>query len=147
MRAVLAIILISFGLSSCDETKKVIDTASNVQLSGNYTVKTIGAMDVAEKAPTMAFDALEKRINGTTSCNRYFGSYSLDLYAIQFSEIASTEMDCGPEIMKVENAFLQALRTTGSFTLKDGVLTLYSKNDRSILLSAQKNTILEDNGE
>lgn len=147
MKAMFAIFLISFGLSSCDETKKVIDTANNVQLSGNYTVNSIGSMEVPENAPTLVFDALEKRVNGTTSCNRYFGSYSLDLYALQFSEIASTEMDCGPEIMKVENNFLQVLRNTGSFALKDGLLTLYSKNDRSVLLTAKKNRILEDTGE
>lgn len=144
MRAVFAIVLISFGFSSCDETKKVIDTANSVQLSGNYTVTHIGSMAVSENTPTISFDALEHRINGTTGCNRYFGSYNLDLYAVTFSEIGSTEMACEPKIMEVENNFLQALRNTGSFTIKEGILTLYSKTDRSVVLIAQKNRILED---
>lgn len=138
MRSLLILLAVSFGFLGCDETKKIIDTAGHVQLSGKYEVISISGKSIQENMPTMIFDALEKGINGTTSCNRYFGNYSLDLYALGFSEIASTEMACPPPIMEVEMNFLNALNATGSYSLEDGVLTLYSKNDRSVLLKANK---------
>lgn len=129
---------------SCDETKKVIDAAGNVQLSGNYTVSDIGGVGVSANAPTITFFALDKEIKGNTGCNSFFGNYAIDLYKLTFSEIASTEMACDRPIMRNENAFLQALRDTGSYTLQDNVLTLYSKTDRSVLLTANKETSEEE---
>lgn len=126
--------------TSCDETKKVIDVAGNVQLSGNYTISSIGDNAVSENAPTISFTALDKSVRGNTGCNSFFGNYALDLYALSFSDIASTEMACNQPIMTNENQFMAALRNTGSYSLENNVLTLYSKNDRSVLLSAAKKT-------
>ena len=123
---------------SCDETKKVIDVAGNVQLSGSYTIATIGDRSVEDNAPTIMFTAMDQGIKGNTGCNSYFGKYALDLYALSFSDIASTEMACDEPIMGNENAFLDALRKTGSYALENNVLTLYSMNDRSVLLTANK---------
>lgn len=147
MRTLFILIIISIGLIGCDETKKIIDTAGLVQLSGKYEVVSLTEASVENNAPTLIFDPLEKRINGTTSCNRYFGSYNLDLYALSFSEIASTEMACPPPIMDVEMAFLNALGETGSYLLEGDVLTLYSKNNRSVLLKASKIKSIEETEE
>ena len=124
--------------SACDETKKAIDVAGSVQLSGAYSISSIGNRAISSNAPTINFAALDKTINGNTGCNSFFGKFNLDLYALSFSEIASTEMACDPPIMTNENEFLNALRTTGSYTLEKDVLTLLSKNDRSVLLVAKK---------
>lgn len=125
---------------SCDETKKVIDTAGNIQLSGAYTVNNLGGNSISENAPTITFTALDKGVKGNTGCNSFFGNYVLDLYALSFSDIASTEMACDQPIMDNENAFLSALRDTGSYSLENNVLTLYSASDRSVLLTAAKET-------
>jgi heat shock protein HslJ len=47
-------------------------------------------------------------------------------------------MACEEPIMTNENLFLQALRNTGSYSIEENVLTLFSRNDRSVLLKAQK---------
>jgi heat shock protein HslJ len=126
--------------TSCDETKKVIDVAGNVQLSGNYAISVIGDNEVTENAPTISFMAYDKSIKGNTGCNSFFGTYALDLNVLTFSDIGSTEMACEQPIMDIENNFLQALRETGSFSLQNNVLTLLSKDDQSVLLKAQKET-------
>lgn len=138
MKKVIILLTSVLLLSSCDETKKVIDTAGQVQLSGSYTVQTINGNLIDENNPTLSFNVLDKGVNGTTGCNRYFGSYSLDLYALSFSELASTEMACEEPIMTIEWDFMKALDQTGSYALSEGVLTLYSKLDRSVLLTAKK---------
>jgi heat shock protein HslJ len=127
-------------LTSCDETKKVIDVAGNVQLAGNYVISAIGDKAVKANAPTISFMAYDKSIKGNTGCNSFFGNYALDLNVLTFSDIGSTEMACEQPIMDIENNFLQALRNTGSFSLQNNVLTLLSKDDQSVLLKAQKET-------
>ncbi|NND63430.1 MAG: META domain-containing protein [Flavobacteriaceae bacterium] len=138
MKTVFSIILASLLLVACDETKKVIDVAGNVQLSGLYKVTSIDNNQISENNPTLNFVALDKSIRGNTGCNNYFGKYNLDLYALSFADIASTEMACDSTIMDTENAFMNALNNTGSYDLENSALTLYSKVDRSILLIAIK---------
>ncbi len=138
MKAIIYLFLATVLFTSCNETKKVIDVAGSVQLSGNYNVVSINDQVVEEKVPTISFFALDKSIRGNTGCNSFFGKYVLDLYALSFTEIGSTEMACDPKIMDLENAFLNALRNTGSYVLENDALTLYSKTDRSVLLVASK---------
>ncbi|MBT8256227.1 MAG: META domain-containing protein, partial [Bacteroidia bacterium] len=94
--------------------------------------------------PTINFVALDKTVRGNTGCNSFFGKYSLDLYALSFSEIGSTEMACDQPIMDVENAFMNAMRNTGSYDLENSVLTFYSKADRSVLMVAIKDRASEN---
>ncbi|MBX2829524.1 MAG: META domain-containing protein [Flavobacteriaceae bacterium] len=138
MKTVIAIVCSVVLFMSCDETKKVIDVAGNVQLTGNYTVTSLGGSPISENAPTLTMVALDKTIRGNTGCNSFFGNYTLDLYALSFSDIGNTEMACDPPIMDIESAFLEALRNTGSYDLENSMLTLYSKTDRSELLIARK---------
>ena len=138
MKNIIALLIIAVTFTGCDETKKVIDVAGNVQLSGKYTVTSIGGETVTASTPTMNFSALENTIRGNTGCNSFFGSYTLDLYALSFSDIGSTEMVCSDPIMEVENKMLVALRNTGSYDLENSMLTLYSSTDRAVLLIARK---------
>lgn len=144
MKNTILILLISILLSSCDETKKVVDVAGQVQLSGTYQVTSLAGNKMTENAPTITFSALENKVNGNTGCNQFFGTYTLDLYALSFSEIASTEMACDMPIMATENVFLMALDQTGSYSMENGILTLYSKIDRGVLLNAKKERIKEN---
>jgi len=144
MKTFLTILFTAFVLVSCDETKKVIDVAGNVQLSGAYKVSSINNSAVSENAPTFNFYALDKTIKGNTGCNSFFGSYTLDLYAISFSDIGSTEKACEQPIMDVENSFLNALRNAGSYDIENSVLTVYSKADRSVLMVAIKDRAAEN---
>lgn len=144
MKNTISILLLSLLLSSCDETKKVVDVAGQVQLSGTYQVTSLAGNKMTENAPTITFSALENKVNGNTGCNQFFGSYTLDLYALSFSEIASTEMACDMSIMATENVFLMSLDQTGSYSMENGILTLYSKVDRGVLLNAKKERIKEN---
>ncbi|MEM7084791.1 MAG: META domain-containing protein [Bacteroidota bacterium] len=144
MKKLITLLLAAFAFISCDETKKVIDVAGTVQLSGAYKVSSVNNNSISENAPTFNFYALDKTIKGNTGCNSFFGNYTLDLYAISFSHIGSTEIACDPPIMDIEHAFLNALRNAGSYDLENSVLTIYSKADRSVLLVAIKDRAAEN---
>ena len=139
MRTLVSTLFLSlFIFMSCDETKKVIDVAGSVQLSGAYEITSVGDTKVNEPTINLNFAALDKSIRGNAGCNSFFGSYTLDLYALSFNDISATENYCDEAIMTTENAIMNALRNTGSYSYEDNVLTLYSKADRSVLLKANK---------
>lgn len=130
--------LVSLLFVGCDETKKVIDVAGNVQLSGTYDITSIGEIRVNEPTININFSALDKSVRGNGGCNSFFGNYTLDLYSLNFIDIAATENYCDEPIMITERAIMNALRETGSFTYEKSILTLLSKTDRSVLLQAKK---------
>lgn len=138
--ATLSLLIFTVIFTSCEETKKVIDVAGSVQLTGNYTVSAINGKKLANTSnPTFTLSALDNSIKGTTGCNSVFGTYSLDLYTISFKDLAVSEKAClDKNIMKSERDFLDALNNTGSYNLENGALTFYSKTDRSVVLSASK---------
>ncbi len=138
--ATLSLLIFTVLFTSCDETKRVIDVAGSVQLTGSYTVSAINGKKLVNTTnPTFTLSALNNSLRGTTGCNSVFGNYSIDLYTINFSDLAVSEKMCNEkDIMKTERDFLDALRVTGSYSLENNVLTFYSKTDRSVVLSATK---------
>ncbi|MCB0453462.1 MAG: META domain-containing protein [Aequorivita sp.] len=140
--ATLSLIIFTIFFTSCDETKKVIDVAGSVQLTGSYTVSALNGKKLVDTTnPTFTLSALDNSVRGTTGCNSIFGNYTLDLYSLSFGDLAVSEKMCmDKNIMKSERDFLDALNNTGSYTLDNGILTLYSKTDRSVLLNAKKDT-------
>ena len=140
MKKLFPLLLALLFLTACDETKKVIDVAGNVQLSGTYSVSNLDGEMVSENAPSISFFALDKTVKGNTGCNNFFGNYTLDLYVLSFNGVGATEMACDEPIMSNENKFMNALTNTGSYSIQKNTLTLYSKNDRSVLLTATKDT-------
>lgn len=138
---------LSIGLmmTGCNETKKVIDVAGNVQLTGTYDITDLGSVVIdAKSGMHISFNGLDNSVRGNTGCNSFFGSYTLDLYALSFSDIGSTKMACEQPVMLKERKLLEALSNTGSYAISEGVLTLYSKLDRSELLKAKKRITQEE---
>ena len=143
--ATVSLLIFAVIFTSCDETKKVIDVAGSVQLTGNYTVSAINGKKLSNTAnPTFTLSALDNSVRGTTGCNSVFGTYNIDLYAISFSDLAVSEKAClDKNIMKSERDFVDALNNTGSYSLTNGALTFYSKTDRSVVLTASKDATKE----
>ncbi len=139
MKAMYSILVVTLFIftTSCEQTQKVINTASNVQLNGNYTVNEVMGKKYTPKGLVVSFDALNKSVNATTECNSLFGTYTLDMYVIKFGDIASTKMFCEGK-MDAENDLSQAFAATGSYSVENGILKLFSANDRSVLLTATK---------
>ncbi|GEQ84698.1 hypothetical protein ULMS_02060 [Patiriisocius marinistellae] len=125
-------------MTGCNETKKVIETAGTVRLTGNYTVTQITGTPLQSKDMSLSFTALDKMVSGNSGCNTFSGNYSIDVLAISVGQLMATEAYCDEPVMNVERAFMKALKETGSFNIEDNVLSLYSKVDRSVLLKASR---------
>jgi len=81
-----------------------------------------GTAPVAEA--TLQFDA-EGRLAGTTGCNQYGGSYSVEGANLAVGELVSTEMACTADgVMQQELNFLNALSQATGYSIVGETLTI-----------------------
>jgi heat shock protein HslJ len=88
--------------------------------------------------PYIEFDRDQKRVSGSSGCNRFTGSFEIDGSRLKLSRIASTRRAClDGEVQHVEMSFLQLLEATTRFEVQRNTLRLYA-NDRLGLVFAGK---------
>lgn len=75
----------------------------------------------------------EKRVHGSTGCNRMMGGYTLEGDALSFGQLATTRMACAdPEVSRREMAFLKALEETTHWGRRGETLELYDSLDKPL---------------
>jgi len=72
-------------------------------------------------------------VTGTSGCNEFGGSYTVDGNEIAFNEIISTLMLCDTPIMSQEEAMYQVLSETVAFQIEGNMLTIM-KNGMVLVL-------------
>ncbi len=102
-----------------------------------WTVEKIAGFDqLGEKRPTLAI-AGDGRASGDGGCNRFFATVTMDGEAIVFSEIGSTRMACEEGLMRLEQAYFEALAATASYRIEEGRLVLLDAGSQpSVVLVA-----------
>jgi len=146
--AFLAIVLASCNASktTTTTTKKVDDTAvpvssstsaDEMDLEGTWELVSLISEPIPFNAlyptvkPTIAFDARPKQVSGTTGCNSYTGSYSLDGKNVSFGNVMTmTKMACEGN---GESIFVQRLTKTNKFFIKDQKTLMLLQGDVALL--------------
>lgn len=84
------------------------------------------------------FDVNDKRVNGSTGCNKFFGSFSTNGDAIAFSQVGLTRMMClETDVMETENKILGYLNAPDlRFDVADQTLNIY-KGDKLVMIFAK----------
>ncbi len=79
------------------------------------------------------------QVSGTTGCNHYGGSYQINGNEIRFSDLFNTEMACldPTGIMEQEQTYLELLRAAERFELLDGVLTMITNAQQTLVFAVQ----------
>ena len=72
----------------------------------------------------LTFDT-DGRLNGSSGCNRYFASYTLDDQQLEVSQIGGTRRMCPELEMLAERRFLDALGKTEGWAMRNGELVLF----------------------
>ncbi|MFT4673857.1 MAG: heat shock protein HslJ [Patiriisocius sp.] len=132
----LIIIVFCLMASGCNETKKIIADAVETDLVGMYTVITINGGSISPAA-SLQFNNKDNAISGNSGCNDFGGTYKQDATTIKIGQLVTTKAYC-EKVMENEYALLNALKNVTLFDISEGVLTLYSKEDRKALLTAIK---------
>ena len=107
-------------------------------LLGDWKVEEIGGQVViAGSEASIAFD-LDGSLHGNSSCNRFFGSFTLTGEGLTISQIGGTMMACDPPLMDQEQRFLSSLEVVRRFeSLPDGRLRLIGEDGRTVLSAKQ----------
>lgn len=82
----------------------------------------------AKKQTTLKIEA-ESKVHGQGGCNTFSGEATIKGTTIKFDKLVVTQMACFD--MKIETAFLDALRNTDSFVVESGNLKL--KKDGKVI--------------
>ena len=78
-----------------------------------------------QQIPTLVFSD-SSAVYGSAGCNRFFGNYEMDGDKLKFSPLGATRMAC-PDL-QLETEFFKALETVDTYSIKDGLLSLKSKD-------------------
>jgi heat shock protein HslJ len=87
-----------------------------------------GWVDVA---PSIRFEA--GKFGGSTGCNRYGGSYTVDGDALDLGDVGSTLIACPPPADAVERAYLDALERVERWDTDNDALVLLDDEETELL--------------
>jgi heat shock protein HslJ len=121
-----AIQLVATDISLAGSSWDVI--AVNNQTGGVQSV-------VIDSDPTLVFDE-DLGVSGSTGCNSFFGVYSTDGDAIEFSGLGATEMYC-EETADQEVWMMAALADGATYTVDSQTLELFDENGRRLLTASR----------
>jgi heat shock protein HslJ len=109
-------------------------------LNTNWDLVTMnGEAPIDGAVPTLSFE--DESVNGTTGCNSYFGSYTLDGTNLSIGQVGQTEMFC-EERMEQEQSYLQMLMSAVSLTLENETLTIHT-SEGDLVYQPAENQALE----
>jgi heat shock protein HslJ len=104
-------------------TPSLTNTSWNVQSynNGHGGVTTL----IPDTSMTVVF-ADDGTISGSSGCNAYAGTYTVDGTSIAISEVATTRLFCSNDVMQQEQAFLAALQASTRYELTADRMTMRS---------------------
>lgn len=133
----LGTILISLALSSCG----LFTGGSGADLNGTaWTLESYGGKSLIS-ATTMTANFESGEVNGSASCNHYFGSYQVNGDQITVEGLGWTEMACmDPEgIMEQEQAIMSLLSSAISYGIEGGKLHLQIEGGEELVFLSLDN--------
>jgi copper homeostasis protein (lipoprotein) len=93
--------------------------------------RPLAAAAEARREPQLILDPGEKRVSGSSGCNRFSGSYSLNGDRLGFGPLAATRMACA-DGMEQEQALFDALPRVARWRISSGRLELLDADGRSL---------------
>lgn len=109
-----------------------------VSLVGAWKLTSFGSGGTVSSAMTEGNPGLtfnpDGTVTGTSGCNEFGGSYTVEADQITFHEIVSTLMLCDELLMQQEEAMQQVLTETATYTIEGTTLTI-TNNDKVLMLT------------
>lgn len=99
----------------------------------DWQLASISGQDVPAGIAANAIFGEDFTVAGNAGCNTFSGDYSVDGESIVIGPLAATRKACEPDVMDVENAFLNGLEQVSTMAISGQMLTL-SSSDGSVQL-------------
>jgi heat shock protein HslJ len=137
MKYVLMVCIAMALLAACSSSR---NSAAELDSLNGYWVLTVfpqGTKTLAEvfvmKMPDLQLDVPNRRVSGSTGCNRMTGPFEIDGQEFRFGNLATTKMGCpGYD----ESVYLDAIGKVNRFRLNNDQLSLYL--DSTLLMTFVK---------
>ena len=113
-------------LEVLDKTKTPVSLAK-----GSWMVVKIKDRNTFDRNPVITLTMPQGQIQGSTSCNKFFGSIDLENNNFKVSNIGSTKMMC--KSMETEQLFLETLNEVVSYKIENDYLKLMTA-DQSVVM-------------
>jgi putative lipoprotein len=122
------------GSTTSDGTTSIATAPSTmVPLTGTQWVAVeIDGAPTGNNRSTLVFDS-ETHAAGSTGCNRYFASVTLEAEALRFGGVGSTRMACEEPFMAQETRFVTALDAVRRHRIDGTTLLLVDEAGRTRL--------------
>jgi len=116
------------AVASIKEVKAKPAPAAAFNLANSeWLLKDLGDSEAIDNVKaTLAF-AEGGKVSGNGSCNRFFGSATIEGDRIKFGPLGATRMACQEAVMNQETKYLNALQATERFEWKDPYLLLHCR--------------------
>lgn len=111
---------------------------SSGTLTGTWKLTSYRISDVLSSAAANAEANLtfneDGTVTGTSGCNEFGGTYTVEGDQITFKDILSTLMLCDPPLMDQEETMQQVLADTATYQIVDNNTLRITKDDRALIL-------------
>lgn len=104
-----------------------------VVLIGSWQATEIGGSAVSGSANSDLTIEREGKVHGSAGCNRLMGGLKGDREKVSFGPLATTKKLCPEEVMKQEQAFLQALGATRAYVANKVSLELMDDHGKVLV--------------
>ena len=90
---------------------------------------TVGETAIDRDTSMVVRFTVDGSVNGNSGCNNFFGSLETTEDGVRMGQMGSTRMACPPEVMELEDVFLDALQATAKFSMGQDSLQMLSADD------------------
>ncbi len=113
------------------KTKVEIDKSALTIDQGSWLVTHINNKSDFKRNPTLTVTLPQGQVQGSTSCNKFFGNVEIGSNTFKTHKIASTKMMC--DDMATEQLFLENLNLITSYKIENETLQLMSNDGKVVM--------------
>ena len=132
MKRVLAVIVLGIALAACGGEGASPSTSAGLE-GTSWTLVKIGDQEITLETPPTLTVGADGAVSGSTGCNTYNGTATIEGDSISFGDLATTMVHCSGAPGITETAFLAAVNeveafaidSQGRLVLEDGVVLVF----------------------
>ncbi|HEX9854122.1 MAG TPA: META domain-containing protein [Acidimicrobiia bacterium] len=124
-----ALLILGIALTACSSTTTTSTATPPTEDLWNETYSIVGLVVsgatralVPDSNPSITFNGAD--MNGTTGCNSFFGTFSVDGDSISLSQLGQTEIGCEEPLTLQEQQIMAVLAAADRWSVEGGILTV-----------------------
>lgn len=139
----ISLLLLMFFSAGCNsvttEEHESEGMAAPESLGGPWFIEYIEDRPVIDRSPANIEFGEDGQVSGSSSCNRFTGSYETTGNALKIGPLATTRRACIDALGEQEQRFLASIAKVSQWTMENGLLILSDEAGRELFRAAKHN--------